>query len=426
MKKVVSFVLILVLVMGLLPLASLDAITSANDEPLLTGNQARRLDVRGAEDFYAYLTKFTKNLVAGISSPERQLMAVYDWMLYNFNYRNQRDGAAIDGSKRPDPNEIPDAYFGDAYMAWLILKSGEGGCSNFSPLFSLMASILGFPATINQGNYINTRGEYTFHVWSVIAIDGVWYYFDPQIETGQVTGRQRNNPNWNPRLWWKQPINSATTHSRYDINDPYIYSVDFTNVPVFSPGVLHSGPFFDIIPGDPSYAAIDWAYKNSIFAGLSGNFVPDGLLTRACFTLILHRLERSPAPSPSTPIFPDVDPKGVHYNAIHWAREKGIMGGINGLALPADSLPRYQLITLLYRYHVSQGRTVNITPGVLDRFPDAGLLPSQNDYDAMAWAVTNGIIGGINNRLELFLTTNREMGATVLFRYNNKFGDDVK
>jgi len=39
----------------------------------------------------------------------------------------------------------------------------------------------------------------------------------------------------------------------------------------------------------------------------------------------------------------------------------------------------------------------------------------------MAWAVTNGIIGGINNRLELFLTTNREMGATVLFRYNRDF-----
>ena len=201
-----------------------------------------------------------------------------------------------------------------------------------------------------------------------------------------------------------------------------IFSVFFVTDGSASTSNPAEPPFADIPITHPSIAAITWAKENGIFAGKKGNFDPNGTLTRACFTLILHRLEGSPKPSPSTPTFPDVDPNGVHFDSIQWAREKGIMGGIRGNARPGYSLPRYQLVTLLYRYHVGEGRPVKITDGILDKFPDRVDLPSQNDYDAMAWAVTNGIIGGVRGNLRPNVTVNREMGATVLYRYNNMYG----
>jgi len=179
-------------------------------------------------------------------------------------------------------------------------------------------------------------------------------------------------------------------------------------------------PFADIPVDHPQINAIRWAKENGIFGGISGNFVEHGALTRACYTLILWRLEGRPEPAPHIEQFPDVDPTGVHAKSLLWAREKGIMGGINGQALPTNELPRYQLVTLMYRYHRLSGKPIYIYEELLDRFPDAKDLPSQNDRDAMAWAVTNGIIGGINGRLELHRTTNREMGAVVLYRYSLK------
>ena len=177
--------------------------------------------------------------------------------------------------------------------------------------------------------------------------------------------------------------------------------------------------FRDIPISHPSIKAIDWAYSNRIFAGINGQFVPDGALTRGCFALILWRLEGCPQWKWNGPGFSDIDPSIVHYSALRWAQDVGIIGGINGMALPNEQLPRYQMTTMLYRYHTHKGRTALISGNILDRFPDRSLLPSNNDIAAMQWAVSNGIIGGMNGRILPNEIANREMGATVLYRYNN-------
>jgi len=197
----------------------------------------------------------------------------------------------------------------------------------------------------------------------------------------------------------------------------------FTGTVLNPPPVVipRTPPYNDISVNNPSYDAIRWAKDNSIFAGINGDFVPAGTLTRGCFALILWRLEGCPIWEWRGAGFPDIDPSIVHYNALRWTQDVGIIGGINGRAYPTATLPRYQLITMMYRYHNYKKLPAIIEPGVLDKFPDRTDLPSTNDYNAMEWAVTNSIIGGINNRLVTHGITNREMGATVLYRYNNQF-----
>jgi len=182
-------------------------------------------------------------------------------------------------------------------------------------------------------------------------------------------------------------------------------------------------PAFKDIPIDfPTYKAIDWAYNSRIFGGINGRFEPDGLLTRGCFALILWRLEGSPMRVWRGAGFPDIDPSIIHYNALRWAQDVGIIGGINGMALPTAPLPRHQMVTMLYRYHSGvKNRDAIINTGILNSYFDHFGLPSANDIRAMEWAVSSGIIGGINNYLLPYEYTNREMGATVLYRYNNRF-----
>jgi hypothetical protein len=186
-----------------------------------------------------FLNDFTWSLVDGIEQPLRKLEAVYDFIIRNFTYMNERDGAVIDGTMRPQNVPSPLSYrlttgwlaaTGEAVdlrvidgvseeitLVWNMLLSGEGTCNHFTALFVMMARVLGFDAHSVAGYYINTNGNRSGHAWAVILFDTGFFYFDPQIEASQFK-RNRNNANYNPRGWWMQPINTERTLSRYDLD----------------------------------------------------------------------------------------------------------------------------------------------------------------------------------------------------------------
>ena len=85
--------------------------------------------------------------------------------------------------------------------------------------------------------------------------------------------------------------------------------------------------------------------------------------------------------------FSDVSTSAYYYEAVKWAQEKGITGGIgNGLFGPNQPCTRAQIVTFLWRAAGSS------EPKSMSSFSDV----SADSYyaKAVAWAVENGITTG--------------------------------
>jgi len=180
-------------------------------------------------------------------------------------------------------------------------------------------------------------------------------------------------------------------------------------------------PFSDVSTTHPSYAAVAWAQSERIMVGSGGRFFPNDAMTRGDFVLILHRLAGSPAPARPGVAFSDVGASSVYYNPVKWAHENGIVLGSGGRFFPADTIPRNQMATILYRYNVLRGRDMTINSNILDQFTDRAQVPS-SIIDHMRWAVTHDILQGSGGRINPNDITTREGACSVLYRYFLKFG----
>ena len=143
-------------------------------------------------------------------------------------------------------------------------------------------------------------------------------------------------------------------------------------------------------------------------------FQPGGSLTRAQVVTILYRLAGEPKVAFDQP-FTDV--KDGHYfaGAVAWAYQAGITQGVTETAFaPNRPVTREQLATFLARYAESTG--VEIT-GTLDgTFPDAGSVSSYA-RTAMAWAVSTGIINGLDGKLAPRQGATRAQAAAMFYRF---------
>lgn len=421
MKKLVCLILVLALAPGLMPVVASDATAlAASTSSGSSGNIPPELSIQGGEAFYEYLTRFTRNLVAGAGSQEAQLMVIYDWMIRNFTYKDERDGPVIDGSRRPPRSEIPDlAYWytfdGDnfyinssLYFAWDLLTSGQGVCDCFSALFAYMAKIIGYDARVAGGQYINTSGRRSGHAWTVIAIDGAWYFFDPQIEASNLK-RNRTNSRYNPRHWWKQLATSQQTRSRY------YTEYDFSGAPPPPPP-----PFNDVSRTSPALRAISWANANGIITGQSGLFLPNDNMTREQFALVLWRYSGRP-PAGAGSRFVDVPASDVAFNAIAWASERGIVTGRGDRFLPKDNMTRAEMVLMMYRFSRLYGKNLSFDPAALNAFADRGqIVPAARE--AMLWGVTHGLITGRGSNMLPNDPVTREQVVLILYRYVHGIG----
>ena len=109
-------------------------------------------------------------------------------------------------------------------------------------------------------------------------------------------------------------------------------------------------------------------------------------------------------------IFVDVPVDAYYYEAVKWAAEKGITGGIgNGLFGPNQPCTRAQIVTFLWRAAGSP------TPKNMSSFAD---VPADAFYaKAVAWAVENGITGGTgDSKFSPDATCTRAQSVTFLYR----------
>ena len=118
-----------------------------------------------------------------------------------------------------------------------------------------------------------------------------------------------------------------------------------------SPAPKSMNSFADV-PADAYYAkAVAWAVENGITSGTGGGkFSPNATCTRAQIVTFLYRAAGSPAVSGGN-AFSDVKAGAYYADAVTWAANKGITGGIgNGLFGSDNNCTRAQIVTFLYRY----------------------------------------------------------------------------
>ena len=113
-----------------------------------------------------------------------------------------------------------------------------------------------------------------------------------------------------------------------------------------------SAPAFSDVPSGAWYEdAVNWCRENGIMGGTGGTaFSPDTTMSRAMLATVLYRVEGSPAVNGGE-AFTDVAPREWYTDAVAWISGQGLMTGYgNGTFGTNDPVTREQLATILWRY----------------------------------------------------------------------------
>ena len=146
---------------------------------------------------------------------------------------------------------------------------------------------------------------------------------------------------------------------------------------------------FKDVPVDAYYyEAVKWAAEKGITGGVgNGLFAPNQPCTRAQIVTFLWRAAGSPAPK-NMSSFADVPADAFYAKAVAWAVENGITGGTgDGKFSPDATCTRAQSVTFLYRAAGS--------PKVSSSAEFGDVATNAYYADAVAWAAKNGVTSGI-------------------------------
>ena len=140
------------------------------------------------------------------------------------------------------------------------------------------------------------------------------------------------------------------------------------------------------------YEAVKWAAEKGITGGVGNDlFASNQPCTRAQIVTFLWRAAGSPEPKTMSS-FADVPADAYYAKAVAWAVENGITGGTgDGKFSPDATCTRAQSVTFLYR--------ANGSPAVSGSAEFSDVAADAYYADAVAWAAKNGVTGGIGGGL---------------------------
>ena len=139
-----------------------------------------------------------------------------------------------------------------------------------------------------------------------------------------------------------------------EVNGKYTFTMPDGNVTITSSFVKETSvsaePFTDVKSNDYFHDAVLWAAQKGITSGTDAtHFSPNAACTRAQIVTFLWRAAGSPAPK-STGSFTDVSANSYYAKAVAWAVENGITGGTGSNRFSPDATcTREQAVTFLYR-----------------------------------------------------------------------------
>ena len=176
-------------------------------------------------------------------------------------------------------------------------------------------------------------------------------------------------------------------------------------------------PFTDVSASHWAHDDITYVYENDLMNGTDGSlFSPESTTTRAQVVTVLYRLAGQPAADWENPFW-DVPASAWFHDAVTWAWENDITGGVSSTHFGADNpITREQLAAFLYRYAQDQGYDTSARAD-LSGYSDAGLVSSYAT-EALSWANATGLITGTTGTtLSPQGSATRAQVATILSRF---------
>ena len=152
--------------------------------------------------------------------------------------------------------------------------------------------------------------------------------------------------------------------------------------------------FFYNVPNDAYYyEAIKWAAENGVTGGIgNGLFGPNQPCTRAQIVTFLWRAAGSPVVNYLMP-FTDVDEGAYYAEAVRWAASCGIVTGLTETTFGTNGVcTRAQAAAMIYRYAQAQGKGFTGAWMFLLPFTDV----PEWAYESVAWCYMNGVTTGVN------------------------------
>ena len=182
-----------------------------------------------------------------------------------------------------------------------------------------------------------------------------------------------------------------------------------------------NGRFGDVRESDWFFEPVQYVVSRGIMNGSGANtFAPREKTTRGMLVTMLYRFEGAPAVSSSCP-FQDVAAGKYYRNAVIWAAEHQIVGGLGGGRFaPDNAVTREQLAAILYRYAAFKGYDTQGS-AALTGFADRASVGSYA-VDAMKWAVAEGLLTGVTaTMLQPKGFALRSQVAAILMRFCERF-----
>lgn len=172
--------------------------------------------------------------------------------------------------------------------------------------------------------------------------------------------------------------------------------------PVFGAADAYVNPYMDVQTNDWYFGAVQYVTENGLMNGTGKGFEPNLATSRAMIWTILARMS-------------DVNTaSGGEWYAV--AQQWAIANGVSDGTMPNGTITREQLAAMLYRYAVSKGMVKGPATADLSVFADANSVSSYA-VEAMQWAVSTGLIGGMDGKLNPQGSATRAQVATMLMRF---------
>ena len=178
--------------------------------------------------------------------------------------------------------------------------------------------------------------------------------------------------------------------------------------------------FTDVKPEDWFYEGVEYVAEKGWMQGPGGGvFQPNETTTRAMVAQVIWNMAGKPTGNAAIP-FSDVAEGAWYADAVRWAAEKGIVTGWtdeNGRQVfdPEGEVTREQFAAMLYRYAKTLGKGFQGLWSFRLDFPDAGDV-SDWATEAMSWMVMNGVINGMDGKLNPQGNSTRAQVATMIRR----------
>ena len=175
-------------------------------------------------------------------------------------------------------------------------------------------------------------------------------------------------------------------------------------------------PFSDVSTSAYYYEAVKWAQEKGITGGIgNGLFGPNRPCTRAQIVTFLWRAAGSPVVNYAMNMT-DVAEDAYYSEAVRWALSEGITTGIGDTAFGPDAAcTRAQAVAFLFRYAAANGMDAVTLADLISGFADAASVPGYA-VSAMNWALSQGIMKGSGTQLLSGNTCTRAQIVTFLFR----------